>query len=85
MKLWDLKELCMHLNGPVSSTGNHDVDQVRLKNMIQLTDLVGELIDIIAEEAESAKSHEESVRDIGEHARGFLSDTQDFLTEKFYT
>jgi hypothetical protein len=77
----DLYEIVMNLAGPITPTGDHGVDQRRLANLGNITGLVDTLVVDLVHVSDSANRQEASVKKIGEHARDFLSQLSECLTE----
>lgn len=68
----EIEEIVLTLIGPVQPTGRHDVDQDRLSNIRNLTELVDELLIEIKQAAVSGNRIEASMKAIGKHASEFL-------------
>lgn len=73
----DFHEIVKRLIGPVEATGEHGVDQERLRNLRELTELADLLLGDIQRAALDANRPEASMRAIGEHARDFLREVKE--------
>lgn len=82
MNKFDLRDLVLKVIGPIEPIGKHEVDERRLENFKQLTELVDRLIFDIAQIAPNDQRHEASMKAIGKHARDFLNDMEIALSER---
>lgn len=67
-------ELITKLVGPIQPLADHSRDQVRLKNLKDMTELISEIIRDIHVAALHADSHAASVKAIGVYAKAFLTE-----------
>ena len=68
----DYYAIVTKLIGPVEPVGSSHIDEQRLKNLNELTDLAGKLLDDIRKISRRAISHEYSVRIAGELCKQFI-------------
>ena len=68
----EISDIVLKLIGPVAACGSHSVDLGRLENLKQLTEVVDSLLLEIAMAAQTADHSADSMRRIGEYAKGFL-------------
>lgn len=73
----ELYEIVMKLVGPVQPTGEHEVDQIGLANIKQLTELIDRLLYEINRAEPSADRNEASMKAIGLHAREFIKNIRE--------
>ena len=74
-----LNEIVMKLIGPVQPYGDHYGDMIRLRNIKELTELTDYLIGEISQASNSAERPEASMKEIGQHAKEFLTDLRGSL------
>ncbi len=72
MKLMTITDVVRELIGPVTATGEHSVDDRRLKNLKELIELVDDLLGDIHEASRAKSRQEASMKKIGETADEFL-------------
>ena len=80
-ELMDLEDVVLKLVGPVVGVGETHEDNQRLKNIKVLTDLVDGLLVCIRDVATDADCHEYSRKQIGSHAKKFLEQVKNDLTD----
>ena len=69
------------LVGPIEPTGDHNVDQERLSNLIAMGDLIVELMQDIDKTTTSYHRQEASMSKIGREAKHILTDIANFCED----
>jgi len=78
-RTYAITDLIGELVGPIRASGDHLVDMDRLENLDEHIQVVESMAIELARAAETADRHEDSMRQIGGRARGYLTNLRNHL------
>ena len=81
MKIENVHDIVKKLVGPIEPVGESHTDGRRFDNLVQMTDLVGWLMNDIYHVSHDADSHMHSVSKAGKHAKLFLKSMGDYTPD----